>query len=65
MSRRARSRGEPNVRDPQARDLALADYTKAIELDPRDGAKFNDRGNIHWNKQDINLAIADYSQASS
>jgi tetratricopeptide (TPR) repeat protein len=42
---------------------AIADYTRAIELDGRFAEAFNNRGNVHYRLEDYPRAIADYDQA--
>lgn len=42
---------------------AIADYTKAIDLDPRYSAAFNNRGICRESQQDLDGAIADYTRA--
>jgi len=44
-------------------DLALADYSKAIELDPNKPVYYNNRGNTHNKLENYDLALADYSKA--
>lgn len=45
-------------------DLAIADYSQAIRLDPKDAAVFFfARGNAYFHKKDYDRAITDYSQA--
>ena len=44
-------------------DLAIADYTSAIKLDPTDAIAFNNRGNALADKGEFKRAIADYSEA--
>jgi tetratricopeptide (TPR) repeat protein len=47
-------------------DGAIADYTKAINLDPQGpnaADAYNSRGNAKYDKDDIDGAIADYDQA--
>jgi len=44
-------------------DKAIADYTKAIELNPRDAKAYNNRGNAYGNKGQYDQAIADYTKA--
>ena len=34
-------------------DLAIRDYTKAIELDPKFAYAYNNRGNSYYNKERI------------
>ena len=43
-------------------DLAIADYTKAIELYPGDARFYNSRGNCRADLKDYALAIQDYSK---
>jgi len=45
------------------REGALADYTKVIELDPRNVGAYNNRGNRKRDKGDLDGAIADYTRA--
>ena len=44
-------------------ELAIADYTMAIELDPKDAAAYNNRGNAYYSNGELDLAITDYTQA--
>ena len=44
-------------------DLAIADFTRAIELDPRDARIYAIRGLAYENKGAYDLAIADYTRA--
>lgn len=44
-------------------DGAIADYTKAIEIDPRLAPAYNNRGNARRDIGDVNGAIADCSKA--
>jgi tetratricopeptide (TPR) repeat protein len=44
-------------------DRAIADYNKAIELDPRYAAAYNNRGYVYRQKGELDRAIADYSKA--
>lgn len=44
-------------------DGAIADYSRALELDPKDAAAYNNRGNVKKDKGDVDGAIADYSRA--
>ena len=44
-------------------DEAIAAFTKAIELNSRNGAAFRKRGYVKWLKSDNESAIADYSKA--
>lgn len=43
-------------------ELAIADYTKAIELNPDNADAYHHRGNAYRNKGNIDKAIADYTQ---
>ncbi len=44
-------------------DKAIADYTKAIQLEPENGANFNNRGLAYHSKGDFALAVTDFTQA--
>ena len=44
-------------------DLAIADYTRAIELNPRHAEAYNNRGFAHYMMDQFDLAIADYTRA--
>jgi Flp pilus assembly protein TadD len=44
-------------------DGAIADYNHAIELDPKSGLAYNNRGVVKKIKGDLNGAIADHNQA--
>ncbi|GHV49664.1 hypothetical protein AGMMS49579_02340 [Spirochaetia bacterium] len=44
-------------------DRAIADYTQAIKLDPKDATAYNNRGYAYYNKNDYDRAFADYTQA--
>ena len=44
-------------------DGALADYSRAIELDPHDATAYNDRGLVKVAKGDLDGALADYNRA--
>ena len=44
-------------------DRAIADYTKALEINPRDAVAYNNRGIAYRAKGDNESAIADYSKA--
>jgi tetratricopeptide (TPR) repeat protein len=43
-------------------DGAIADYTKAIELNPNNVDAYNNRGATKTTKDDLDRAIADYSK---
>ena len=42
---------------------ALADYGRALALNPEDARAYNNRGNTHRNLQDYAAALADYGRA--
>src|ERR1700730_11538029 len=44
-------------------DGALADYSRAIELDPHDATAYNDRGLVKVAKGDLDGALTDYTVA--
>jgi len=44
-------------------DGAIADYTHALELDPKHASVYNNRGNAKRAKGDLDGAIADYARA--
>jgi tetratricopeptide (TPR) repeat protein len=44
-------------------DNAIADYTRAIEIDPNDAWAYCNRGGAYDEKGDYDKAIADYTQA--
>jgi lipoprotein NlpI len=44
-------------------DLAIADYSQALSLDPNYRDAYNNRGNVYQDKGQHDLAIADYNQA--
>jgi len=44
-------------------DLALVDFTKAIELNPNYADAYNYRGLIYYNQSKYDLALADYTKA--
>jgi tetratricopeptide (TPR) repeat protein len=44
-------------------DRAIADYTKAIKLDPKHAFFYNNRGIAYGKKGDRKQAIADYRKA--
>lgn len=45
-------------------DRAVADYTKAIEIDPKDANAYGARANAYKAKKDLDRAIADYDKAT-
>jgi len=44
-------------------DEAIADFTRAIELDGRNAAAYNSRGRVYYEKGEIDKAIADAGKA--
>jgi tetratricopeptide (TPR) repeat protein len=54
-----------NISAEQARiyDLAIADFTSAIRLDPNNSTAYRERGRAYDNKGDGDRAMADYNQA--
>ncbi|MFC1956531.1 tetratricopeptide repeat protein [Chloroflexota bacterium] len=42
---------------------AIADYAKAIEIDPYHGLPYNNRGNVYVEQGEYDKAIADYTKA--
>ena len=44
-------------------DKAIADYTKAIEIDSKYAGVYYDRGDVWYDKGDYDKAIADYTKA--
>jgi tetratricopeptide (TPR) repeat protein len=44
-------------------DQALADYNKAIELDPKGAYAYYGRGNVYKNQGQLNQALAEYTKA--
>ena len=48
---------------PRATDKAIADYTEAIRLNPKDAAAHCDRGRAYADKGDLDKANADYTEA--
>jgi tetratricopeptide (TPR) repeat protein len=44
-------------------DFAIADYSKAIQLDPNYTWPYNNRGLVYFNQGKYDLAIADFNQA--
>ena len=49
--------------DKEDYDRAIADYDKALELDPKDATAYNNRGFTYDKKGDYDKAIADYNKA--
>ena len=43
-------------------DGAIADYSKAIELNPKIAEAYNNRGLARYDKEDFDGAIADYTK---
>jgi tetratricopeptide (TPR) repeat protein/S1-C subfamily serine protease len=50
-------------KEQQKPDLALADYSKAIEINPRYVAAYNNRGVLYKEQQKPDLALSDYNKA--
>lgn len=44
-------------------ELAVADYTSAVELDPQYAKAYNNRGNAHASLGDTDSALSDYDKA--
>ncbi len=44
-------------------DKALADYDKAISIDPRYAMAYQNRGALHFNQKRDRLAISDWQRA--
>ena len=44
-------------------DLALADYNKAIQINPNDAKAYYNRGNIYSEQKKWDLALADYNKS--
>jgi len=44
-------------------DLAIADFTKTIELNPKYAPAYADRGSIYSSRTQWDMAIADFSKA--
>src|SRR5215510_7369950 len=49
--------------DKHEHDRAIADYTKAIEINPQYGDAYNNRGAAYQDKHKHDRAIADYTKA--
>ena len=56
-----RKRGDENVSKGE-HDLALENYGKAIELNPKDAATYLNRGRAYSNKKSYDLAVLDYDK---
>lgn len=57
-----RKRADENIARGEF-DLAVNDYSKAIELNPKDTSVYMNRGLAHYNKKNYDLATADYDKA--
>jgi tetratricopeptide (TPR) repeat protein len=44
-------------------DAAIAEYTKALEIDPENAEAFDRRGNAYYQKGDLDHALPDFNQA--
>ncbi|BAZ13230.1 tetratricopeptide repeat protein [Calothrix sp. NIES-4071] len=49
--------------DQKKSDLAIADYTKAIQINPQDAQAYSNRGVVYASEKKSDLAIADYTKA--
>ena len=49
--------------DKRDYDRAIADFTQAIKLDPKDAFAIHDRGVAYYEKHDFERAIADFEAA--
>jgi tetratricopeptide (TPR) repeat protein len=49
--------------DLQKYELALSDYSKAIEINPNFAEAYGNRGNLYYYQQKYDLALSDYSKA--
>ncbi|MEG3440422.1 tetratricopeptide repeat-containing serine protease family protein, partial [Pannus brasiliensis CCIBt3594] len=47
----------------QKTDLALADYNKAIDMNPRFAMAYNNRGYLYYQQRKTDLALADFNTA--
>lgn len=56
-------RGNAWINSKGEYDKAIADYTKAIEIDPRYAFAYNNRGLAWGKKGEYDKAIADYTKA--
>ena len=44
-------------------DAAIADYDRAVALEPNSADRYRSRGYAHIKRGDVDLAIADYTKA--
>src|SRR5262249_26114488 len=44
-------------------DSAIADFTRAIEIEPNDASAYTNRGSAHYEKGEFDHAIADLNKA--
>ena len=49
--------------DQEKWDLALADYNKAIQINPEDAAAYYNRASLYSDQKKWDLALADYNKA--
>ena len=54
--------GNAHYRDKRY-DQAIVQYTRSIELNPKESKTWFNRGQCHFFKKDYNLAIADYTKS--
>jgi tetratricopeptide (TPR) repeat protein len=50
-------------RDKKEYDKAVADFTEAIRLDPKDARSFTARGNAWFAKKEYDKATSDFNEA--
>jgi tetratricopeptide (TPR) repeat protein len=55
--------GQASAAQARAFDLAAADFSEALRLDPANAKVYRERGNAYMQKGDFDKAIADYNQA--
>lgn len=51
------------AKDEGRNEDAIQEYTKAIEIDPRSAAAYNNRGNVYGDLEQYEKAIEDYNKA--
>lgn len=55
--------GRTSANQARNYDLAIEDFTKAIELDPYNASAYRERGRVYAQKGDYNSSISDYDRA--